>query len=156
MGHAINKVFVNKEFLTEYSFILIFRNCFRFIQVLKDVTLRSKIITGKRVHYVPGWDCHGLPIEQKVLSDTKDDSPLEIRRKGMLSNMNIARYSILKSILLKNSLYYSQKIRKRRYSETKTSFYIVGHYSRLERIGMLFHKSHLVREEPDATIYKSV
>ncbi|XP_011689136.1 PREDICTED: isoleucine--tRNA ligase, mitochondrial [Wasmannia auropunctata] len=59
MGHAINKV-------------------------LKDITLRSKIITGRRVHYVPGWDCHGLPIEQKVLSDIKDvkDSPLEIRRKA--------------------------------------------------------------------------
>jgi len=36
------------------------------------------------VHYVPGWDCHGLPIEQKVLSNIKDDNPLEIRRKGML------------------------------------------------------------------------
>ncbi|XP_012524598.2 isoleucine--tRNA ligase, mitochondrial [Monomorium pharaonis] len=57
MGHAINKV-------------------------LKDITLRSKIIMGRKVHYVPGWDCHGLPIEQKVLSDTKIDSPLEIRRKA--------------------------------------------------------------------------
>ncbi|XP_071637863.1 isoleucine--tRNA ligase, mitochondrial [Temnothorax longispinosus] len=51
-------------------------------KVLKDITLRSKIITGRRVHYVPGWDCHGLPIEQKVLSDVKDDSPLEIRRRA--------------------------------------------------------------------------
>jgi len=38
------------------------------------------------VHYVPGWDCHGLPIEQKVLSNIKDDNPLEIRRKGMLKH----------------------------------------------------------------------
>lgn len=41
-------------------------------------------MTGRRVHYVPGWDCHGLPIEQKVLSNIKDMNPLEIRRKGML------------------------------------------------------------------------
>ncbi|XP_012218366.2 isoleucine--tRNA ligase, mitochondrial [Linepithema humile] len=57
MGHAINKI-------------------------LKDITLRSKVIAGKRVHYVPGWDCHGLPIEQKVISNIKDSNPLEIRRKA--------------------------------------------------------------------------
>lgn len=54
--------------------------------MLKDITLRNKILLGQRVHYIPGWDCHGLPIEQKVLHDTKDVSPIEIRRRGMLKN----------------------------------------------------------------------
>ena len=33
---------------------------------LKDITLRYKSLRGFRTPYVPGWDCHGLPIEQKV------------------------------------------------------------------------------------------
>jgi isoleucyl-tRNA synthetase len=32
-------------------------------KVLKDVIVRSRILAGEQVHYVPGWDCHGLPIE---------------------------------------------------------------------------------------------
>jgi len=41
MGHAMNKV-------------------------LKDVINRSQQMMGKDAHYVPGWDCHGLPIEWKI------------------------------------------------------------------------------------------
>lgn len=35
-------------------------------KTLKDLTLRYKSMRGYRTPYVPGWDCHGLPIEQKV------------------------------------------------------------------------------------------
>jgi isoleucyl-tRNA synthetase len=31
--------------------------------VLKDVIVKSKLVAGYRAPYVPGWDCHGLPIE---------------------------------------------------------------------------------------------
>src|SRR5690349_750708 len=41
MGHAMNKV-------------------------LKDIVVRSQSLMGKDAPYVPGWDCHGLPIEWKV------------------------------------------------------------------------------------------
>lgn len=41
MGHALNKV-------------------------LKDIIVRSQTLMGKDAPYVPGWDCHGLPIEWKV------------------------------------------------------------------------------------------
>jgi isoleucyl-tRNA synthetase len=41
MGHAMNKV-------------------------LKDIVIRSQSLMGKDAPYVPGWDCHGLPIEWKV------------------------------------------------------------------------------------------
>ena len=43
MGHAVNKI-------------------------LKDILLRYRVAQGKKVHFVPGWDCHGLPIETKVRS----------------------------------------------------------------------------------------
>lgn len=51
-------------------------------QILKDVTLRNHVVRGKRVHYVPGWDCHGLPIELKALHDINVQNPLEIRERG--------------------------------------------------------------------------
>lgn len=57
MGHAVNKI-------------------------LKDIVLKQKIISGKRVHYRPGWDCHGLPIELKALRDTKNLTPMQIRQKA--------------------------------------------------------------------------
>ncbi|XP_031347097.1 isoleucine--tRNA ligase, mitochondrial isoform X2 [Photinus pyralis] len=49
-------------------------------KILKDTVLRSKIIQGTKVHYRPGWDCHGLPIEMKaVASNLQKLTPLEIR-----------------------------------------------------------------------------
>ncbi len=41
MGHALNKI-------------------------LKDIIIKSRSLAGFRCHYVPGWDCHGLPIEHQV------------------------------------------------------------------------------------------
>jgi isoleucyl-tRNA synthetase len=60
MGHALNKV-------------------------LKDLVVRSKQMSGYDAPYVPGWDCHGLPIEYKVLNDlgaeAKSLSKVEIRKR---------------------------------------------------------------------------
>ncbi|KAJ5935828.1 Isoleucyl-tRNA synthetase [Penicillium verhagenii] len=36
-------------------------------KILKDIICRFQLAQGKRVRYVPGWDCHGLPIELKAL-----------------------------------------------------------------------------------------
>lgn len=36
-------------------------------KILKDIINRYELMLGKKVHYVPGWDCHGLPIELKTL-----------------------------------------------------------------------------------------
>ncbi len=35
-------------------------------KILKDVINKYMLLSGYRVHYIPGWDCHGLPIEQQV------------------------------------------------------------------------------------------
>ncbi len=37
-----------------------------FNKVLKDIILRSKRLAGYNAPYIPGWDCHGLPIEHNV------------------------------------------------------------------------------------------
>ncbi|MCJ1357030.1 MAG: isoleucine-tRNA ligase [Icmadophila ericetorum] len=41
-------------------------------KILKDITCRYQLSIGKYVDYVPGWDCHGLPIELKALQRQKE------------------------------------------------------------------------------------
>ena len=59
MGHALNKI-------------------------LKDIIIKSRSMTGRLCHYVPGWDCHGLPIEHQVDKDLgkrkKEMTQAEIRQ----------------------------------------------------------------------------
>ncbi|HYU42594.1 MAG TPA: class I tRNA ligase family protein, partial [Vicinamibacteria bacterium] len=57
-------------------------------KVLKDVIVRSRSMAGAQGHdapYVPGWDCHGLPIELQVDrnlgSKKRDMSPVAFRRE---------------------------------------------------------------------------
>lgn len=62
MGHALNKT-------------------------LKDIINKFQLLRGRKVHYVPGWDCHGLPIELKVLQNMKPEerqklTPLKLRYKA--------------------------------------------------------------------------
>ncbi|XP_077528954.1 isoleucyl-tRNA synthetase, mitochondrial [Haemaphysalis longicornis] len=52
-------------------------------KILKDVTIRHRSLRGDRVHFVPGWDCHGLPIETKALTAAETrGSPTDIRSKA--------------------------------------------------------------------------
>lgn len=62
MGHALNKI-------------------------LKDIINKYQLLQGRKVRYVPGWDCHGLPIELKVLQAMKSKerqnlTPLKLRQKA--------------------------------------------------------------------------
>ena len=54
-------------------------------KVLKDLVVRTRTMMGFDVPYVPGWDCHGLPIEHKVVQELGDKAremePIQIRRK---------------------------------------------------------------------------
>ncbi|MEK6526718.1 MAG: isoleucine--tRNA ligase, partial [Nitrospirota bacterium] len=53
-------------------------------KILKDIIIKSKTMAGYQVPYVPGWDCHGLPIEHQVLKELgdkkKDLDTLAIRK----------------------------------------------------------------------------
>ena len=51
-------------------------------KLLKDLIIKSKTMAGFRAPYIPGWDCHGLPIEFKVVKEAKDLSPVEIRERS--------------------------------------------------------------------------
>ncbi|SDH70399.1 isoleucine--tRNA ligase [Roseospirillum parvum] len=56
-------------------------------KILKDVISRSQQMLGKDSNYVPGWDCHGLPIEWKIEEQyrakghNKDDIPINDFRR---------------------------------------------------------------------------
>lgn len=57
-------------------------------RILKDAVVRSQTLLGKDAPFVPGWDCHGLPIEWKVeeqyrkkKKDKKDVPPAEFRQE---------------------------------------------------------------------------
>jgi isoleucyl-tRNA synthetase len=56
-------------------------------KVLKDFVVKYKTMTGCDAPYVPGWDCHGLPIESKVVGELGDKvhqmKKLDIRRECM-------------------------------------------------------------------------
>ncbi|WGV24349.1 isoleucine--tRNA ligase [Halotia branconii] len=56
-------------------------------KILKDIINRYQLLQGRKVRYVPGWDCHGLPIELKVLQNMKSAerqnlTPIQLRQKA--------------------------------------------------------------------------
>jgi isoleucyl-tRNA synthetase len=56
-------------------------------KILKDFINRYEMMRGKKVRYVPGWDCHGLPIELKVLQSMDPEkrrelTPIKLRKKA--------------------------------------------------------------------------
>src|ERR1700751_722941 len=53
-------------------------------KILKDFIVKSRAMAGFRAPFLPGWDCHGLPIEFKVVRESKGLSPLEIRKRSEL------------------------------------------------------------------------
>jgi len=61
MGHALNKI-------------------------LKDIVVKSKLMEGFNVPFVPGWDCHGLPIEYQLLKSLglkkEEIDRVEFRKKA--------------------------------------------------------------------------
>ena len=40
-------------------------------KILKDIILKSRTLQGLQAPYIPGWDCHGLPIEFKVSQEMR-------------------------------------------------------------------------------------
>ena len=48
-------------------------------KVLKDLIVKSKTMAGFHTPFIPGWDCHGLPIEFKVVKSAAGLTPVQIR-----------------------------------------------------------------------------
>ena len=54
-------------------------------RVLKDVIVKYKHLAGFRTPYVPGWDCHGLPIELQV------EKKIGRKKKAEMSTVEVRR-----------------------------------------------------------------
>ncbi len=67
-------------------------------KVLKDFVVKYKTMTGFDAPYVPGWDCHGLPIESKVVTElgekVREIGKLDIRK---LCNKYASKYVKIQS-----------------------------------------------------------
>ena len=54
-------------------------------KVMKDLVVRTRTMMGFDCPYIPGWDCHGLPIEHKVMQELGDKAkgmvPAQIRKR---------------------------------------------------------------------------
>jgi len=56
-------------------------------KILKDILNKYALLNGRKARFVPGWDCHGLPIELKVLQSLSSEerrslTPIELRRRA--------------------------------------------------------------------------
>ncbi len=56
-------------------------------KILKDIINKHALLQGRRARFVPGWDCHGLPIELKVLQGLDSEerrqlTPTDLRRRA--------------------------------------------------------------------------
>lgn len=51
-------------------------------KVLKDLVVKSKTMAGFQSPFIPGWDCHGLPIEFRVVKSSAGLTPLQVRQKS--------------------------------------------------------------------------
>ena len=47
-------------------------------KVLKDIIVKSRNMVGIKAEYVPGWDCHGLPIEHKVAQELREKGKTDL------------------------------------------------------------------------------
>ena len=70
-------------------------------KTLKDLVVRSKTMQGFDCPYVPGWDCHGLPIEHKVMT--------EMQEKGKLAKVSEMPDGQKKMIIRRECQAYAEK-----------------------------------------------
>ncbi|MBY0386405.1 isoleucine--tRNA ligase [bacterium] len=63
---------------------------------LKDITLKYRNLSEKKAVFIPGWDCHGLPIEHKVLKDLSDKKNVEKKEQTPKQIRELCRQEALK------------------------------------------------------------
>jgi isoleucyl-tRNA synthetase len=75
--------------LTFITFIRRFLTLSLYQKVLKDIYLRYKLISGYKVNYIPGWDCHGLPIELNALKSLKAKEKKSSKKQVQVDELSL-------------------------------------------------------------------
>ena len=73
-------------------------------KVLKDFVVRTRLMSGKHCAYVPGWDCHGLPIEHMVMT--------ELFASGKIKKLNQLDQDTRRMAIRRECAKYAQKYQK--------------------------------------------
>jgi len=58
-------------------------------KILKDMVIKFHQMNGKDSVYVPGWDCHGLPIEWKIEERYKKNKKIKMKFLLKISEKNV-------------------------------------------------------------------
>ena len=74
-------------------------------KVLKDLVVRSHLMEGEWCEYVPGWDCHGLPIEHRVMTDLVES--------GRISKLASLEEDARRMAVRRECRKYAEKFQKR-------------------------------------------
>ena len=65
-------------------------------KILKDIIIKYNSIIGKGIDYIPGWDCHGLPIEHQVSKKIKDKNISKSKIRNLCEEFALSFVSIQK------------------------------------------------------------
>ena len=100
-------------------------------RTIKDVVVRYNIILSKKVSYIIGWDCHGLPIENKVI----DQIGSKRHRMSKIEFRKLCASTADKYISLqRNKLIQCGFLMENYYYETKSQVYIASTMSAMYKI----------------------
>jgi isoleucyl-tRNA synthetase len=80
-------------------------------KVLKDIVVRSRLLENFSCPYVPGWDCHGLPIEHKVMTDLVE--------QGKMEKINGLEEDLRRMVIRRECSSYAQKQQKSQAKQMK-------------------------------------
>jgi len=108
-------------------------------KVLKDIVIKYKTMQGFDSPYVPGWDCHGMPIEHKVTEKHK----IEHTREGLLKFRGACRDYALKYVEIQKKQFKRLGIMgfwEKPYLSLDHSYEaaIVGTFARLVKEGFIY------------------
>ncbi|KXN89152.1 Isoleucine--tRNA ligase [Leucoagaricus sp. SymC.cos] len=129
MGHALNKI-------------------------TKDVINRSQMMLGRKIHYIPGWDCHGLPIENKALQELGKDS----RSVGPTLVRKVANATALREVDSQKKQFLSLSVMADWHSDEwtyrtldhKYEMYQLGLFQKMVELGYIFRHYRPVHYSPSS------
>ncbi len=70
-------------------------------KVLKDIVVRSRLLENRSCPFVPGWDCHGLPIEHMVM--------MQLLEKGKMEKINSLDDDTRRMVIRRECRAYAEK-----------------------------------------------
>ncbi|MEM8930253.1 MAG: class I tRNA ligase family protein, partial [Acidobacteriota bacterium] len=73
-------------------------------KVLKDLVVRTRGFFGEYCHFVPGWDCHGLPIEHKVMG--------QLVESGKMAKLDGLEPDVRRMAIRRECQRYAEKFKK--------------------------------------------